>query len=116
MSWQAAHDKVINFVCKVSPAGNICRNHLMAKYPECFKTNKGYGRLIMELPQKIWKRIFPVHDMTIADNPVCPICLDEEHETAILTNALKILCLLAVSVAILYGILKATAHRRPSAQ
>lgn len=116
MSWEAAHDKVINFVCKVSPAGKICRNYLMTKYPECFKSNKGYVRMILDLPQKLWRRIVPTHAMSAADSSVCPICQDEEQEAAILTNAFTILFLLAVSVAILYGILKAAAHRRPSAQ
>lgn len=116
MSWQAAHDQVINFVCKVSPTGKMCRNYLMSKYPECFRSNKGYVKLIMELPQKMWKRLFPVFPMPATDPSVCPICQDEEHEMTILTNGFKILFLLAASVAILYAILKVTAHRRPSVQ
>ncbi|KAH8392896.1 hypothetical protein KR215_008610 [Drosophila sulfurigaster] len=116
MSLQSAHDGIFNFICKVTPTGQMCRNHLKAKYPECFKSNKGYVRLALETPLRIWNRFFPAKAVPNMDPSVCPICEDEDNESAFILNGFKILFLLAAAVAILYAFLKVVCCRRQSAQ
>ncbi|KAH8271882.1 hypothetical protein KR044_008676 [Drosophila immigrans] len=116
MPFQSAHDQVLNFICKVTPSGQMCRNHMMAKYPECFKTNKSYVRLVMETPHRIWNFIFTQKAVPVVAPTVCPICQDEELESAFLINGFKIIFLLAAAVAILYGFIRVVANRRASTQ
>ncbi|KAH8419430.1 hypothetical protein KR222_011485 [Zaprionus bogoriensis] len=116
MSWLSPRKQFYNLVCKVTPNGKTCRAHLMAEHPECFQNDRGHITYLLELPQNVWNRLVNGGERIqslIQPRSSCPL-YDEENQ--LMSTLFKVMFLIAISVGILYGILKMTSQRRASLQ
>lgn len=115
MSWLNPQKQFLNMLCKVTPSRSICRSHFMEEYPECFQSEKGYIARVLELPQKFWDRLVNDDETTHlmkGQHSSCPM-FDEENEISqVVATIFKVMFLFAVSVGILYAMLKVTSQRR----
>ncbi|KRF81647.1 uncharacterized protein Dvir_GJ27075 [Drosophila virilis] len=106
MSGLNPYKHFLNFICKMSPQGRICEAYLRAEHPECFR-QKSRIYVLLELPQKAWRHLFSgnrCHDVHYSHH--YDYCSLHDHDSSILSCALKILIILAVSIGILYAVFK----------
>lgn len=115
MSWLNPQKQFLNMLCKVTPTRAVCRSHFMSEYPQCFKHNRGYLAHMLELPLKLWNLVVNRGVSTAlkdSQHLSCPI-FDEDNETSeLVATIVKVMFLFAVSVGILYAMLKVASQRR----
>lgn len=115
MSWLNPQKQFLNMLCKVTPTRAVCRSHFMSEYPQCFKQSRGYLADMLELPLKLWNRLVNRGVSTAlldSQHLSCPL-FDEDNETyQLVATIVKVMFLFAVSVGILYAMLKVASQRR----
>lgn len=115
MSWLNPQKQFLNMLCKVTPTRAVCRSHFMSVYPECFKPDKGYFAHILELPLKLWNRVFNrgvATELIDIQHLPCPLLFDGDDTSELVATIIKVMFLFAVSVGILYAMLKVASQRR----
>lgn len=116
MSWLNPQKQFLNMLCKVTPSRSICRSHFMAEYPECFKSDQSYIARMLELPQKLWNRLVSDSDtiehLMKSQHSSCPMFDEDEDISQLVATIFKVMFLFAVSVGILYAMLKVISQRR----